>query len=90
MDSKELALALDFKKAPKEIQEAAVKVGEASVRLNKAINQKAKWIAEETEATKAFRLANAELDKLIAAWTPDSLKPEPVQSPAVTETKAVK
>jgi hypothetical protein len=70
--NKELALALDFKNAPKELQEAAKIAYEDAKALQKAKDRSAKALEEikdleikEGESSKVFR-------KLLNAWEPST------------------
>ena len=70
MDRKELALALHFNKAPKEIQEAIRIKSALAIKIDKNMAQIQKERSEHEELTRAFNEADKELKKLLKAWDP--------------------
>lgn len=81
---KELALALQFGEAPKELQDVALKYQEQFLRLEKANNQVSLWLEEASEARKAQDQAQKEFRKGVNQWLEKnrSKKKEEITKPA--------
>lgn len=73
--SKELALGLDFKNAPKEIQEAATVYNEKWVRMIKAQKEIQAWNDELKLAAADFRSSTNDFAAAIAKYDPVSIPP---------------
>lgn len=71
MESKELALAMDFKKAPKEIQDAATKHWENCKALNKAVSKQFDAGLAVESAQKAYEETAKTLRIALKAWNPE-------------------
>lgn len=71
---KELALAIDFKSAPKELQEGAKKHYDNQKAVSKLKNQLAKVAGELDAAEKAAAESAEYLRGAMRAWDPEAVK----------------
>lgn len=76
MSDKKLEFALQFSKAPKELQEAAVALQKAWARGDLAVAQLKLWKAEGVAAQGELEKLSAEFDRLLSAWD-DGTTPKP-------------
>lgn len=71
---KKLALAFDFKDAPKEVQDAAKQHRENWLRLEKARDQFGKWQSEVQRAEAAYVETQKLFDSAVDNWDPANKK----------------
>lgn len=70
MIDKKLELAVNFVSAPKEIQDAAMKLRNAYAAQEKALAQKDLWSEAEVVSGRLVNQAQNEFNKLLGAWDP--------------------
>lgn len=86
---KNLALAFDFKDAPKEVQEAGKEHRQNWLRMEKAEDQFNKWKKERVDAKAAFDASAAGFQSAIDKWDP-AKKNDTNPEEAATTVKASK
>lgn len=74
MLDKEIALAIDFKKAPKEIQELALKHYDNYKAYAKAQTQMLKAAADLESAQRAYEESAKAMRVTLKAWEPEVIK----------------
>lgn len=72
---KKLEFALQYAKAPKELQASGAKLHDAIARSEKADNQYMLWFEEKKLAARDQAQAQSEFDKGLSAWSPEGAQP---------------